>query len=156
MRSPRLQRRDGRLVQAGADLSNHRVRKGAVHAPVPLFASTQAMTRARYRAYRRARRGIDACGPVLGERERTLLTEMAEGLLLARAHESDEADELRHSAAYALTALVGQGLLEDAEADQIWAALDGAGPRENGHAPAATRPSAHRSRRPAPRGSSAA
>ena len=57
-----------------------------------------------------------------------LLRDMAEGLLLARDGELDEAEELETNAALALSLLVGTHHLSDTEADRLWQRMSGCGP----------------------------
>ena len=87
------------------------------------------MTAYRYLAYKRIQRSLARIGDHrLNAETVELLRDMAEGLLLARDHEIDEAEELETSAALALSLLVGTSHLTDAEADSLWRGMNACGP----------------------------
>ena len=86
------------------------------------------MTATRYRAYRRVRRDLDVFVPAsLADTEKELLTDAAEGLLLAREYD-DEVEELRGRVAVALSLLVGLQRCSDDAADALWARFIACGP----------------------------
>ena len=87
------------------------------------------MTPARYRAYRRALEALQLVAEdLLDPAEHALLRDAAEGLLLARDSERDEAEDLRLKAALALSLLVGSRRCPDELADDLWARLLACGP----------------------------
>ena len=87
------------------------------------------MNTARYHSYRSVERQLASLEDVrLDAHTSELLRDMAEGLLLARDGVRDDADELRGSAAVALSMLVGGGRLTDAEADSLWTRIARCGP----------------------------
>jgi len=87
------------------------------------------MTAYRYLAYKRVQRSLARIGAArLNEETGELLRDMAEGLLLSREDELEEAEELETSAALALSLLVGTAHLTDAEADALWRSINACGP----------------------------
>ena len=87
------------------------------------------MTAYRYLAYKRVQRSLARVAATrLNDETAELLRDMAEGLLLAREDEIEEAEELETSAALALSLLVGTAHLTDAEADALWRSMNACGP----------------------------
>ncbi len=87
------------------------------------------LTTRRFEAYRRICTELELLAPeALGDAEKELLRDVAEGLLLARTDTDDELEELGTKAAVALSFLVGLGRWSDAEADAMWARLGACGP----------------------------
>ena len=89
------------------------------------------MTPARHRAYRRALEALEVVAEdLLDPAEHALLRDAAEGLLLARDSEREEAEDLRLKAALALSLLVGSRRCPDELADDLWGRLVACGPAE--------------------------
>jgi hypothetical protein len=89
------------------------------------------MTSYRLLAYKSLKRSLHRLAEARVNPETAeLLRDMAEGLLLTRDGELDQADELETSAALALSLLAGSGHLSDPEADALWQRMSDCGPSE--------------------------
>ena len=87
------------------------------------------MNHFRYLAYRRVNELLDAAETEhAGGDERALIRDMAEQMLLTRAGEAEDADEVAHSAAMALRALSARGSVTRTTAIELWEELCAAGP----------------------------
>jgi hypothetical protein len=90
------------------------------------------VTDRRYIAYRRVRSklGVLSTEVELCPEERLLFDDCAEGLLLARPGDEDEARSLRLKAAIGLSLLVGSGRVTSAEADELYEQMTFCGPAQ--------------------------
>jgi len=89
------------------------------------------MDHSRYLAYRSTARALERTPDwLLDAHERERLRDIAEALLLTAA--ADEAERLRRDAALALSLLVGQRRLDDAQADTLWREISDCGPLDVG------------------------
>ena len=87
------------------------------------------MNHSRYLAYRHTRELLESEGADgLDPEERELMRDMAEQMLLTRAADADDADEVSHGAALALRTLAARGDISRSLASELWEEICAAGP----------------------------
>ncbi len=100
------------------------------------------MTNRRFRSYKRALALLSASefGSPDNTDEIAILREQAQDLLLTRDADVDEADDLEHHAAIALSRLVADGAITGAVAFELWRHIKACGPEEATPSPVAAAP----------------
>lgn len=99
------------------------------------------MTNRRYLSYKRALALLSASEFGAPETDDiAILRGQAQDLLLTRDADVDEADDLEHHAAIALSRLVADGAITGAVAFELWRHIKGCGPEEAAPSPVAAAP----------------